>query len=58
MTAPPEMTGILAVDKEGVPIEVSDRNRADAILCKATAEPDVMPAPADFNAIGWSPDRP
>ena len=58
MTAPPEMTGRLAVDKEGVPIEMSDLNRADAILRKATAEPEVMPAPADFNALGWSPDHP
>jgi hypothetical protein len=57
MTAPPELTGILAVNKEGVPVEMSVSNRADAILRKATAEPEVMPAPADFNAVGWTPDR-
>jgi hypothetical protein len=58
MTAPPALTGILAVNKEGVPIEISDSNRTDAILRQATAEPEVMPAPADFNAIGWTSDRP
>lgn len=58
MTAPPELTGILSVDKKGVPIEMSSPNRVDAILRKATAEPEVMPAPADFNAVGWSSERP
>lgn len=58
MTAPPALTGLLAVNKESVPIEMSDSNRADAILRKATAEPEVMPAPADFNAVGWTPDHP
>ena len=57
MTAPPALTGLLAVDKEGLPIEISDTNRVDAIMRQATAEPEVMPAPADFNAIGWSRDR-
>jgi hypothetical protein len=58
MSAPPELTGMLAVGKAGVPIEVSDSNRADAILRKPTVEPEVMSAPAAFNAIGWTPDRP
>lgn len=58
MSAPPPLTGILAVDKEGMPVEIWDSNRADVILRKATAEPEVMPAPADFNAVGWSSDRP
>lgn len=57
MSAPPELTGILAVSKTGVPIEVADSN-ADAILRRPTAEPEVMPAPAEFNAVGWTPDRP
>lgn len=57
MTAPPELTGILAVNELGAPIEITDSNRADAILRKATAEPEVMPTPADFNAVGWTPDR-
>lgn len=58
MSAPPDLIGILAVGRSGVPIEVSDSNRADAILRKPTAEPEVMPAPADFNVVGWRPDRP
>lgn len=58
MSAPPELTGILAVGKTEVPIEVSASSRADASLRKPTAEPEVMPAPADFNAVGWTPDRP
>lgn len=58
MSAPPELTGILAVGKADVPIEVSESNRADAILRKPTAEPEVMPAPIDFNAVGWTSDRP
>jgi len=57
MTAPPELTGILAVNKAGVPVEMSDTYRLDAILRKATAQPEVMPAPADFNAVGWTSDR-
>lgn len=57
MTAPPALTGLLAVNKEGLPIEISDSNRADAIMRQATAEPEVMPAPADFNAVGWSRDH-
>lgn len=57
MSAPPELTGILAVSKTGVPIEVADSN-ADALLRRPTAEPEVMPAPAEFNAVGWTPDRP
>lgn len=58
MSAPPELTGILAVSRAGVPIEVADSNRADATLRKPTTEPEVMPAPADFNVVGWTPDRP
>lgn len=57
MTAPPALTGLLAVNNEGLPIEISDSNRADAIMRQATAEPEVMPAPADFNAVGWSRDH-
>lgn len=57
MSAPPELTGILAVSKTGVPIEVADLD-ADAILRRPTAEPEVMPTPAEFGAVGWTPDRP
>lgn len=58
MSAPPELTGILAVNKDGVPIEVPESNRTNLILRKATEEPEVMPAPADFNVVGWTSDRP
>jgi hypothetical protein len=54
MSASPDLVGVLAVDTDGVPIEVSDGKRGDAILRKATDEPEVMPAPAEFNAVGWS----
>jgi hypothetical protein len=58
MAAPHKLLGILAVNKDGVPIEVTDRKRDNAILRKATEEPEVMPAPAEFDAVGWSPKRP
>ena len=57
MAAPPELIGVLAVSKAGVPTEIMDSNRVDAVMRKATAEPEVMPTPADFNAVGWTPDR-
>jgi hypothetical protein len=57
MTAPPDLVGILAVNKDGVPIEVSKENRGKVILRKATDEPEVMPAPAEFNAVGWNSTR-
>jgi hypothetical protein len=53
MAAPPELVGILAVDKEGVPIELANGKRNNAILRKATDEPEVMPSPAQFDAVGW-----
>jgi hypothetical protein len=58
MAAPADLVGILTVNKEGVPIEVTDRKRDNAILRKATEEPEVMPSPAEFNAVGWTPNRP
>lgn len=57
MSTPPELTGILSVSKAGVPIELGESNPANAILRKPTAEPELMPAPAEFNAVGWTPDR-
>jgi hypothetical protein len=45
MTASPDLLGVLAVNKDEVPIEVSDGKRGDAILSKATDQPEVMPAP-------------
>jgi hypothetical protein len=58
MSAPPDLLGVLAVNKDDVPIEVSDGKRGDAILRKATDEPEVMPAPAEFNAVGWNSTHP
>jgi len=53
MSAPPELVGVLAVNKVGVPIELIDGKRDNAILRKATTEPEVMPSPPEFNAVGW-----
>jgi hypothetical protein len=58
MAAPPDLLGILAVNKDGVPIEVTDRKRDNPILRKATEEPEVMPSPPEFDAVGWSSNRP
>jgi hypothetical protein len=46
--------GILAVNKNEVPIDVSEDKRGDAILRKATDEPEVMPGPPEFNAVDWN----
>jgi hypothetical protein len=54
MAAPADLVGILAVDKEGVPIQLADGKRGNAGLRKATDEPEVMPSPAQFDAVGWS----
>ena len=58
MAAPADLVGILAVNKDSVPIEVTDRKRDNAILRKATEEPEVMPSPAEFDAVGWSSSHP
>lgn len=57
MVVAPDLVGLLAVDSKGVPTEVRDAQRADVMLRKATDEPEVMPMPPDFNAVGWKPDR-
>jgi len=54
MAASPDLVGILAVNKNGIPTELLDGNRDSAILRKATDEPEVMPSPPEFNAVGWS----
>jgi hypothetical protein len=54
MRVSPDLVGVLAVNKDGVPIEVLDGNRPGVILRRATDEPEVMPAPAEFNTLGWS----
>jgi hypothetical protein len=58
MSAAPDLVGLLAVDKRGVPLEVTDDNRAGAALRKATDEPEVMPIPPEFNAVGWNSAHP
>ena len=57
MTAPPDLVGILAVNKDGVPVELVGGQHGNAILRKATDEPEVMPAPAAFDAVGWNSKR-
>jgi hypothetical protein len=57
MSAPTRLVGVLAVSRKSVPIEVSATELGDAILRRATDEPEVMPAPAAFNSVGWKPDR-
>jgi hypothetical protein len=58
MSAPVMTVGLLAVDGNGIPIEVTDETLNKAILRKATEEPEVMPAPSDFDAWAWSGKRP
>ena len=52
MSAPVDLVGLLAVNKEGIPIELAKGE--NATLRKATDEPEVMPSPAVFDAVGWS----
>jgi hypothetical protein len=54
MTAPPDLVGVLTVNKDQVPIAVTADDRGKAILRKATDEPEIMPAPAEFDVMGWS----
>lgn len=58
MAVPLDLTGILAANRDGVPIEVAAGKRDNVIMRKATEEPEVMPSPAEFNAVGWSSKRP
>jgi hypothetical protein len=58
MAASADLIGILVVNKESVPVETADKRRDDVILRKATDEPEVMPSPAEFDAVGWSSKRP
>jgi hypothetical protein len=58
MSAPIKIIGLLAVDKNGVPIEVTDATLNESTLRKATDEPEVMPAPLEFDVSGWSGTRP
>lgn len=54
MSAPVAVVGVLSVDADGVPIEVTGDTIKAAILRKATEEPDVMPMPAEFGTAPWS----
>ena len=58
MTASPDLLGILAVNKDGVPVEWANGKRENVILRRATDEPEVMPSPAEFDAVGWKAGRP
>jgi hypothetical protein len=54
MAVSPDLLGILAVNKDGVPIELVNGKRDNAMLRKVTEEPEVMPSPPEFDAVGWS----
>jgi hypothetical protein len=53
MSAPVEVVGILAVNTDGIPIEVTGDTIKSAVLRKATDEPDVMPTLGEFGTIRW-----
>jgi len=57
MAIPADLVGILAVNKESVPIEAASGKRDNVFLRKATQEPEVMPSPAEFDAVGWMSKR-
>jgi hypothetical protein len=54
MSVSPDLLGVLAISKDEIPIEVTGENRKNVLLRRATDEPEVMPAPAEFNAVDWS----
>jgi hypothetical protein len=55
MSAPVDVIGVLSVDADGTPIEVTNETIKAAVLRKATEEPEVMPVPVDFGATPWTP---
>jgi hypothetical protein len=58
MTAPSGVVGLLSVDADATPVEVTLETINAAVLRKATEEPDVMPMPAEFGTMPWGrPDR-
>lgn len=57
MSASPDLLGVLAVNKDEVPVEVIGGKPGDVVLRMATDEPEVMPSPAEFNAVGWGSPR-
>ncbi len=54
MSAPVAVVGVLSVNADGTPIEVTSETIKTTILRKATEEPDVMPMPAEFSTTPWS----
>jgi hypothetical protein len=52
--APLEVVGVLAVNAEGLPVEVTAEGLASVMLRKATAESEVMPQPVGFGTTNWS----
>jgi hypothetical protein len=57
MAAPPDLVGVLTATKDGLPIEVTGPACNQMILRRATEEPEIMPSPAQFNAVGWSSEH-
>jgi hypothetical protein len=53
LQAPVEVVGVLAVNAEAMPVEITAEELASAILRKATTEPDVMPQPTEFGTTAW-----
>ena len=54
MRAPVAAVGVLSVNADGTPVEITNETIKTAVLRKATEEPDVMPMPADFSTTPWS----
>jgi hypothetical protein len=54
VNASSDLVGVLGVNRDGVPIEFPEGKRTNVILRKATDEPEVMPSPSEFDAVGWS----
>jgi hypothetical protein len=55
MSAPVDVVGVLSVDANGTPIEVTNETIKAAVLRKATEEPEIMPVPVEFGATPWTP---
>ncbi|MDL2400553.1 hypothetical protein [Rhizobium mayense] len=46
-SAPADIVGLLAIDANGIPVQISALNEADVQFRKATSEPEVMPSLPD-----------
>jgi hypothetical protein len=53
LKAPVEVVGVLAVNADATPVQVTAEQLASATLRTATNEPDVMPQPAEFGTTAW-----